>query len=49
MKMIQFSMYYVKLQFTVAFGLYRTSLPMDVNWRWRFWQQRNNAQHRPNY
>lgn len=46
MKVVEFSLYYLKLKFSVAFGLYRTSLPMDINWRWRFWQQRHYAQHR---
>jgi hypothetical protein len=44
MKVIRFSMYYFKLQLTVVLGLYRTSLPMNINWRWRFWQQRYQAQ-----
>ena len=44
MKMIQFSMYYFKLQLSVMLGLYHTSHPMNVNWRWQFWQQRNQSQ-----
>ena len=46
MQLIQFSMYYFKLQMTVAFGLYQTSLPMGIGWRWHFWQQRHQATHR---
>ena len=45
MQLIQFSMYYVKLQMTVVFGVYQTSLPMDIGWRWRFWQHRYQATH----
>lgn len=45
MQLIQFSMYYFKLQMTVAFGLYRTSLPMGIGWRWHFWQHRHQATH----
>lgn len=43
MNVILFSMYYCKLQVIVAFGLYRTSYPLDVNWRWRFWLHRHQA------
>lgn len=46
MKVIQFLMYYLKLQLTVVLGFYRTSLPMDINWRWHFWQHRYQATHR---
>ncbi len=46
MKLVQFSMYYVKLQLTVLLGLSQTLLPMDINWRWRFWRQRYHATHR---
>lgn len=45
MRIIQFSMYYIKLRLTVLVGLYETSLPMDANWRWHFWQERYRAQH----
>ena len=45
MRVIQFSMYYMKLQMGVMFGFHHTSYPLDINWRWRFWQQRNNALH----
>ncbi|MBK8303678.1 MAG: hypothetical protein WBC19_05055 [Pyrinomonadaceae bacterium] len=44
MKVVRFSMYYVNLQLGVIFGLRHTSHPLGLNWRWRFWQQRDRAQ-----
>lgn len=44
MKMILFALYYCKLQMEVLVGLRPTSLPMDLNWRWEFWQKRRRAQ-----
>jgi len=44
MQVIQFSMYYFTLQLGVMIGVYHTSYPMDIHWRWRFWQQRHSAQ-----
>lgn len=43
MKVIQFSVYYVKLHLSVALGFHHTSHPLDLHWRWRLWQQRNDA------
>jgi len=44
MKAISFLLYFFKLHMSIMLGLYHTSHPLDMNWRWRFWQQRNQAQ-----
>lgn len=46
MQIILFSLYYVKLRLTVLLGIYRTSNPLDIKWRWKNWQHRNAAQRR---
>ena len=38
MQVILFSLYYVKLRLTVLLGIYRTSNPLDIKWRWKNWQ-----------
>jgi hypothetical protein len=43
MNLLSFAIYYFKLQLTVAFGLYHTSLPMSVKWRWNFWLSRRES------
>ncbi len=40
MKIIPFTLYYLKLQFSIAFGLHQTSHPLDLRWRWSFWLRR---------
>ncbi|MBK7705581.1 MAG: hypothetical protein IPJ30_07315 [Acidobacteria bacterium] len=45
MKVLFFSMYYVRLRFDVTVGRQRTSNPLGLQWRWRYWksQQRLNC------
>jgi len=43
MKVMQFSVYYVRLQLAVMFGIHRTLYPMDIRWRWRFWRENNQV------
>ena len=43
MKLIMFSIYYVKLQVGVASGTYYTASPMSIAWRWRHWNRRYNV------
>ena len=44
MKPISFMLYYFKLHLSIMLGLYHTSYPLDISWRWRFWLDRNRAQ-----
>ena len=46
MKMMRFSMYYSTLRFSVLLGMSKTELPMDLIWRWNYWQRRICYQHR---
>lgn len=38
MKMLLFSFYYGKLQLGVLLGVYQTANPLDLKWRWNYWQ-----------
>jgi hypothetical protein len=49
MKVIPFAFYYLKLQFTIAFGLHHTSHPLDLRWRWSFWQRREESKRRRHF
>ena len=40
MKYVLFSIYYVKLQASVAAGFHKTASPLSVGWRWRYWNRR---------
>lgn len=39
MDKIRFLIYYLNLRLTTAIGLHQTYNPLDMEWRWRHWQQ----------
>ena len=41
MKVILFTLYYVKLLLSVSLGIYKTEHPLDIKSRWRYWQKKN--------
>lgn len=45
MRLILFTLYYVKLIIGVWLGIRQTDHPLDIRFRWRYWQKRN--QRRP--
>ncbi|HEX8195076.1 MAG TPA: hypothetical protein VF571_02585 [Pyrinomonadaceae bacterium] len=40
MKLILFLLYYCKLKLSVLLGFHKTYHPMDLNWRWNYWQDK---------
>ena len=46
MRLIQFSFYYVQLRLMKSLGLLETLLPLDLTWRYNFWQRRIGAKDR---
>ncbi|MDQ3748965.1 MAG: hypothetical protein M3367_08140 [Acidobacteriota bacterium] len=40
MKIILFSFYYSKLRLGVLLGIHRTPNPLNLKWRWRYWQSK---------
>ncbi|MEJ7862987.1 MAG: hypothetical protein WKF90_15270 [Pyrinomonadaceae bacterium] len=42
MKIILFAYYYLKLRLNVLLGVRRTSNPLSIKWRWRYWQGKNS-------
>jgi hypothetical protein len=43
MKIILFSLYYLKLRLTLLFGIHRTANPIDIKWRYRYWINKNET------
>lgn len=37
MKVIFFSIYYIKFRLAVLFSRHQTKNPIGVRWRWKFW------------
>lgn len=46
MHIIKFSFYYFNLQLMSLLHLTNTTLPMDVTWRYNYWQRRIRFQYR---
>jgi hypothetical protein len=46
MQIILFSLYYLKLRLSLLLGLHETIHPLDLGWRWKYWQKRNAAKRR---
>ena len=40
MKLISFSFYYTKFLLGVMLGVHRTVNPLNIKWRWNFWQHK---------
>jgi hypothetical protein len=48
MNVLLFSLYYCKLRATVWLGIHPTTQPLDLKWRWKFWQNRNSLRKKYN-
>lgn len=46
MHLVRFSMYYVGLRLASLLNLSNTALPLDMSWRYDYWQRRIRFQHR---
>ena len=44
MRIISFTIYYIKLRVGVFLGLHLTANPIDLRWRWHYWN--HAARHR---
>lgn len=40
MRVILFLLYYLKLRLSVLFETHRTVNPLDLKWRWKYWNNR---------
>jgi hypothetical protein len=40
MQLLSFLLYYSKLRMKVVLGIHPTSNPLNIRWRWNFWQER---------
>lgn len=43
---ISFLWYFVRLRLNVALGQYYTANPIDIRWRWRYYQHLQQIEHR---
>lgn len=43
MKIIPFFFYYLSLRLKVLFGLYATTNPLGIGWRWKHWHGRQKT------
>ncbi len=46
MKMILFLLYYIKLRSKILLGIYKTSNPVSVKWRWKDWDYNYKSRRR---
>jgi len=46
MRLIQFSFYYAQLRLMTGLRFMETGLPLDLTWRYNFWQRRLLSQTR---
>lgn len=40
MQVVLFSLYYCKLRLGAMLGVHRTANPLNLNWRWNYWQDK---------
>ncbi len=46
MHVVQFSMYYLTLRLMALLNMTNTTLPLDMSWRYNYWQRRIRFQGR---
>jgi len=46
MHVVQFSLYYLNLRLMALLHMTNTTLPLDMSWRYNYWQRRIRFQNR---
>lgn len=46
MKVILFSLYYIKLRLSVLLGINKTANPVSLKWRWKDWNYNYKSRRR---